>query len=391
MRRSRAFSLVEILIAIIILAILGSALMLALWVFWGGFLQTRDVVGARQDIEHAFQTVGLQLSNSSMGMPNNRGEPGAFSVAFRGVVPDRDDPIMAYMGGNGELWGGPITLANFGYNPASPSVYDAPPTSGDNYQNTMVQTTVPATGYYEGRAIYYTWGVPVIDGDGDPVRLVNFEGQRSIYNDRIDANARRIVYRFANDSQVGLLSDFQADWRDWSIVPAPATTDNRGRDMRSWVVFPTVRLPLLVNEINATGTPSMTLLLAPGHNHDPNDPTTMELRALLGAYTDLHAIMACRIYVDENNMLVQEIFGSNFRDMNTNIKNILAIEVAGLWFRFDRENHLLTMTLAARGEEVNIRGPLGAEPAGWPIEAPSLAGENRRRITVQSMTWRIRN
>jgi hypothetical protein len=117
----------------------------------------------------------------------------------------------------------------------------------------------------------------------------------------------------------------------------------------------------------------------------------MRLEAKPGAYEDLQAVQACRVYVNSQSELVQEIFGMDYQNSGTSWRNVLARGVAGVYFRFDQENRLLTMYLAARGQETGDIPGKGV-PSSWPPEAPGFSNDDQeRRIIAQSVTWRIRN
>jgi len=312
-------------------------------------------------------------------MPNNRNAHymGSFSNSFRGepVTGDTNDPIMAFMGENGEAWGGPITVADFGYGSPTASA----PTGTADFRATMVSRDLLDPNVYGGTALYYAWAVPIF-ADANrttPVRLRNTGGNKI-------SNGDEITFQFLNDADTAILGNFMIEGRRWRLI------QGNGLDMRSWAVFPTIRLPLLIKNVVTTGTGrTIRLKLAPGTGSG-----TMQLGTLLGAYVDIHAVQACRLYVNEDRELIQEIFSSGFRDSSTSSRISLASNVVGLWFRFDKDSHLLTMYVAVRGEEEggNVPYLTISRPAGWPASAPPIPeADRRRRITVQNMTWRIRN
>jgi hypothetical protein len=132
------------------------------------------------------------------------------------------------------------------------------------------------------------------------------------------------------------------------------------------------------------GDNSIDLQLAPN--------STKPLQGVLGGYEELYVVQACRLYVNTQHELVQEIFGSDYTSSSAgaNTVNILTRNVAGMFFRFDQENRLLTMHLSVAGEEAAPAA--GAGTAAWPSFAPPLPlWASRRRIETQSITWRIRN
>jgi prepilin-type N-terminal cleavage/methylation domain-containing protein len=402
-RRSRAFTLVEVLISMVIFGILGGVILTSLWIFQGVFYQTGDTVGARQEIEYVFQSVGREITNVSLGMPNNRKSEGSFSASFESPN-RRENPIMFYMGASGEEWGGPVTLASF--NGASPPTLSTVP----NIQDTMIKMPV-TPGVYDGPQIYYAWSVPALRNAGGAMVSVKV-GSPDVGNPsavqtgffRKDAedpdgqgrpmDGLRFFY-FPFPSAVDTLMGYQYDGRSAGLALS------HGSDTRSWVTFPTLRVPLLlagyvtsggarhssgvepvpITAVTSVGNDTLALWIA------PNAP---EMDGILGGFEELHVVQACRLYVNANRELVQEFYG-DLANPATNVTRILAHHVAGMHFRFDKKNRLLTMYLAVLGEEADPRSGTGT-PAIWPsFAAPFTAGDLRYRIFAQSVTWRIRN
>ena len=138
--RQRAFSLTEILIAVIVVAIVGGALVSAFFSFSLSYSHTEDYTTAREEIENALGALSSQLSNAGLGMPNNRDDKGSFAVAFAKGDNVTVAPVMSLMGKKGEAWGGPITVAT------------------DDLPDGAVKTL--NSGYYSGSELYYAWAVP---------------------------------------------------------------------------------------------------------------------------------------------------------------------------------------------------------------------------------------
>jgi hypothetical protein len=100
---------------------------------------------------------------------------------------------------------------------------------------------------------------------------------------------------------------------------------------------------------------------------------------------EIHMIQAARLF-RENNELVQVVFTGT-----GTTREVLARNVVGLQFAFDPESRLLTMYVAARGQEPN---PVGVQnqPFAWPDWlGPIDTGDARFRVVVKNLTWRIRN
>ena len=77
--RRHAFTLTEVLIALIIVGIVGGSIFVALYSFFESYGHTEDYATAREEIEGAFQDLSLTFSNVGMGMPNNRDGRGSFA------------------------------------------------------------------------------------------------------------------------------------------------------------------------------------------------------------------------------------------------------------------------------------------------------------------------
>ena len=182
-------------------------------------------------------------------------------------------------------------------------------------------------------------------------------------------------------TQTGLqrLQNFQYDLRNIGIVASGASG---GKNPSSWILFPSLMLPMLVKTIVSADVLSVDV--APG--------SPINLKGISVGFEEVHLLQAARIYLDtQSEELVQLIFGSDFTDAAKNTRKVLARNIVGLYFSFDPEMRLLTMYVAARGSDSHpvVRTE---QPAGWPSFAPPLSHEARRyRILVNTLIWRIRN
>jgi len=349
-----AFTLVELLIGMIITAILGGVAVSALWFIFGTFNQTYDYVSARQEIEFVAQKIGREMTHVGLGMPNNRQGRGSFAQSFKDVW-DVAYPPMAYMGEEGEPWGGPITI---GLN-NSEDVYD---------KAGMVTTLVTDRSgrlIYHGPELYYAWGVAT--------------GVRVKLPDRVPAGHRKSgdevlfdVLDYDNDmTGLDFLQRFKYDNKNMGI------SVNDGRNPASWILLPTTRVPMLVTDVDE-GSKTMKVVLAPGAPR------------MGGPITGIDEVvfpMAARLFRGANDELVQIVFGSDFTDPSTNKRNVLAHNIVGLHFAYDPELRIVTMYIAAKGEESGLHN---SPPDEWPddIAPPLPAGS---RIVVNRVNWRIRN
>lgn len=342
--RRRAFTLTEVLIALIIVGIVGSSILVALFSFFRSYAHTEDYTVAREEIEHVFQSLSLQFSNAGLGMPNNRGGKGSFAVAFAGNGSAPRASVMSLMGRRNEPWGGPITVA-----------------SGDLPGNAV---TILTDGDYAGPELYYAWSVPT-------GRIVSSDFGR----------AMRLPTHLSTFENYDLLSRDEGYWsgdelnlrRVGSLTGALASKD-------AWIAFPSFGAPLWVKE---SGSDYVNAVVAPGALDE-----NVLLGGVLRGFEEVHHVRAARLRVVSGN-LVQELYetppqGAPSRTL------LLARGVAQAWFRFNPQTRILSLSLAVRG--INAVSPHIANepPVGWPANAPDVR-DGQHRILVESMTWRIRN
>jgi hypothetical protein len=350
------------------MGILGAVVLTTLWVLFGGYFQNQDRVTARGEIEYVFQKIGKEITNVSLGMPNNRLRIGTFADSFRSSLPQHH-PVMGHMGTSGASWGGPVTVASFD-----------PVSELRNFGKMVTDPVSPGSLIYVGPQVYYAWAELIVGQEGGvrfPLKVLPPE------DGNIDFEKGEVKrFRFAFPNSAAKAQNFTLnDGRSMGLVAA--MSDEGTKDMRSWVTFPTLRIPMLVRDINVVDN-TIDLQLAPY--------CTSSLQGILGGYEELYTVQACRLYVNERRELVQEIFGANYMSSaeTANTVNILTHNVAGMFFRFDQENRLLTMYLAIMGEEV-VPADVGGAAAWPPFASPLPPEASRRRVEAQSITWRIRN
>jgi hypothetical protein len=306
-------------------------------------------------MELAVQRLSRDFALIGLGMPNNRKGEGSFALAFRngGVV---NAPIMALMGNTSgtpdeKRWGGPVTVAD-----ANPS---------HAYNDTTIKGTwnagIPGGGAYLGPELYYAWGVPT-----NVKAIVSPDREAAVSAG--EAIAMELV---SSTGTMTNLQNFRYDERTIALVA------NEPRNPASWVVFPTLRLPLLVTDI--TGD-RFIADVAPGAS--PMSGTTlMEL-------DEVHLVQVARLYT-ANGELMRVVFG----DYTTSTGDLLPLTtgIVGLQFTYNPVSRLLTVYIAARGGERNPAGP-SPQPPAWPAWLPPIEPEDLHyRVLVRSLTWRIRN
>ncbi|MDR3264484.1 MAG: prepilin-type N-terminal cleavage/methylation domain-containing protein [Synergistaceae bacterium] len=357
----RAFSLVEVMIAVFIMSILGSVATGVLWFAIGMFSQLDDYTSANMEMEFALQKLSREFTLIGLGMPNNRGGQGSFAAAFAYPA---NPPIMSLMGASGDLWGGPVSIT--ASNPEN-ATYDATTLNG---AGTRVNSPRfgPGAAACVGPELYYVWGVPTgVKGRYNPGRKERGE--------KIEV---RLVSSPSPGSAVAFLRNFRHDGRMIGLQESASP----GRDPATWFVFPTLRVPLLLDEVSGD---ILLATLAP--------KASRNMQGMLTGLDEIHLIQAARLFRNERDELVQIVFGSDYADASTGVRNVLAHNVVGLQFVYNPVSRALTMYIASRGNERdNLTRTGTGQPSVWPSWLPRLAsGDLAYRISVKSVTWRIRN
>jgi hypothetical protein len=356
----RAFSLVELLVAILITSILGSVVVGVLWFALGMFSQLDDYTSANMEMEFVLQKLGREFTMIGLGMPNNRGGQGSFAASF--AYP-KNPPIMALMGASGDLWGGPVTVAA---SIPDGAAYNATTLNG---AGTRVEDARfnPGGAAYVGPELYYVWGVPT--------------GIRGRYNpgkkERGETTEVKLIPSSTGDAAT-FLRNFIYDGRRIGLQASASP----GRDPATWFVFPTLRIPLLLEEISGD---VLVAALAP--------EASRNMQGTLMGLDEVHLIQAARLYRNARDELVQIVFGSDYTDASTETRNVLAHNIVGLQFVCNPVSRALTMYIASRGSERDSLTRTGTgQPTSWPSWLPPITPENLSyRISVKAVTWRIRN
>jgi len=360
LRSKKALTLVELVISVLIAAILGGAVVSSLWTIFHMFDQTNEYVAGRQEIEFVVQRIGREISNVGLGMPNNRQGKGSFADAFS-AASATNEPFMAKMGAVGEDWGGPVTLSlrNAANNYSMPGLH--------TYMVQARNVTIDGRTAYGGPELYYAWGISTgikvfVDGAENP--------DRSYRKENVKKKGANLTLRITPADLAMLQNNFNL-----------AVNDEKNPD--SWVLFPTSRLPMLIRGIATTYaapyTSGLNVTLAP-HSQ-------MELKAPLMGMDEIFLPRVSRIFLDDQNRVVQHVFGSDYDYADTTKINLLAHGIAGLYFVYEPDARILSMYIASQGDaRVN-----NAPSVEWPIFAGSLPHAGQRRHLVNRIDWRIRN
>ena len=380
---SPAFTIVELLIVMIIVAIVGGVAVSAFFVTLNSYRQSDDYITAAEEVEYAMAALRSQITNIGLGMPNNASGSGSFNISFTG--PFGDQPIMAYMGdinrGANRNWGGPITLGE----------KYARDYMGDPSASHLSTAHNPSAGVYTGRELFYAWAVPT------GVRLKkgsewNPGGAPLFSSD----NANPIELMLLDNGDVEKLVKFTYDFgRSIGI-----SNSKRGANIGSWILFPSFKVPLLIEEdtpANKAIDENNNIIRVRPAPYAGTHPTAYNARmeGNLYGYEEVHLLQVACIY-SNGDKLIQRIYGE---DVNTYTERILANNIISAYFIFDDDRRILTMYTIARGNsrsevspaynQVYLRSKL---PSYIQIDDNLVSSLDMGcRILVESLTWRIRN
>lgn len=372
-----AFSLIELLISIVILAILGGTVVQALNVMLSSFRHNDDYVTARYEIGFAFDALKPQFANIGLGMPNNAAQRGSFSSSFASSAGNTGS-IMSYMGAKNQDWGGPVTVAKKGAHSAGIS----------NLSNNFVKMTVKDSNnadVYVGNELFYSWAVPT----GEKIASSTEIGE--VENDEKHIEMKLVNHDTSDGGAVSRLVNFQYDGRNIGI-----SNTNRNTSSRAWFVLPSFRVPFLIeedvggdnaidnieNKLKVQVSPFSKALYG------------ISLGGSLNAYDEIHLVQTACIFA-ENGVLKQRIYDTP----SVYTDKVIASNIIDVCFTFEPAKRILNMYIAARG---NSRGDMSnseiAKTADtyWPSfqSAPplNLSSEDAgSRVLIESLTWRIKN
>jgi hypothetical protein len=337
--------------------------------------QTDDHITASYEMEYAWNELRPQFTNIGLGMPNNSALTGSFNISFTG--PGADQPIMAYMGDitrTNKDWGGPVTLGIRGAH--------NDPTNSDN----MV-TARNTDGVFAGEELFYAWAVPTNERLAKSSEWSAIGSATSFSSGNADSE---IAFRFLDTGDsITRLKSFSYNGRHIGI-----SDDNRGADIGSWILFPSFKIPLLIDSI---GVETLTVRVSPYSffNTSLTAPrsNSVNLEGTMNGLEEIHLLQAACLFT-ENGRLVQRIYGKSISDFTD---KVLAVNVLGTYFVFDDVRRLLTVYIAARGNSRSVV-PHDANSNYLALRLPDFVPGNfiasadmGFRILVESVTWRIRN
>lgn len=379
-RRFPAFTVIELMIVIIIVALVGGVAVESFYVTFLSYRQTEDYIIAAEEVEYAMATLRPQFTNIGLGMPNNSEGEGYFPIMFTG--PEGNHPIMGYMGARSILipkdWGGPVTL---GKGDAHNNI--------TNNDSAYFVTERNNSGVFEGRELFYAWAVPT------GVRI-NKQVQKYFCSENKDNDSPTREFELLEPGDAQRLRDFNVDLG--RVIGL--SNQNRGGNIRSWFLFPSFKIPLLLDDgysVVDTTNNKIFASVSPYIGDHPivADSGDTKFEGNLFGFEEVHLVQAACIF-SNGDELIQRIYGEG---IDSYMDITLATNVLGVYFVFDDERRILTMYTVTRGNnhgestEVYNRAYLRTK---LPDYAPddfiiSVNRNNDYRILVENMTWRIRN
>jgi hypothetical protein len=336
----------------------------SLWLIFGAYFQMNGCALADAEIGNAIQKITRDFALIGLGMPNNRKGRRSFAAAFS--FPS-NPPVMAFLGSASDpRWGGPVTVAN-----ANPDHrYDETGITGTRLWRTDQPSAFgPGGGAYVGPELYYVFAVPT------GVRA-RFRGSLDASDETAENRARVTLSLFSPDpvkSGGEYLRDFRYDGRNIGLQSDKAVP--RGKDMGTWLLFPTLKVPMLLRAWSAS---SLVVEVAPGDS--------LAVSEHIMGLDEVHLIQAARLYRNGKGELTRTVFGAG-----RVTEEVLARDIAALWFVYNPVSRLLTIHVASRERKVSP-AELSGRPPVWPSWLPPFQPSGSRcRVLVKSVTWRMRN
>jgi hypothetical protein len=281
-------------------------------------------------------------------MPNNRDDWGSFAQSFGGSDPQ---PVTALFGAPGSEWGGPVTVAR-----------------GDSSNTTVNQPDAVAArpGIFVGPQLFYAWGVPtgvrasnIRNAAGDAVRSVSTNSEVTMTLHPHGATPGAGILRTAGLQPVG--------------------EGGSGGNVRTWILLPTLRVPMRAQSFNVSGLNSSLAVRVVPSDAGGTPPPDMERTVM--ALDEIHLMRAARLFRENNELVRVNLAGGG--------REVLARNIVGLQFEYDPDDSILTMYIAAQGL---VGGAAGRSTPDWPWPDNPLVDTRRDvRVVMRTLSWRIRN
>jgi prepilin-type N-terminal cleavage/methylation domain-containing protein len=142
-------------------------------------------------------------------------------------------------------------------------------------------------------------------------------------------------------------------------------------DLRAWVTFPLMRLPVYVSGYSGG---KVTICLAGGSG----------LAAVLRPYDEMHYLRAERFQVQKGRLYSEELT-NHWDTLEERLEGVLE-----MWFEWTPSKRLLeAWILTTGGAEEKSSG--SGRPAEWPKEAPWRGEFEHRNLAVTRGSWILRN
>lgn len=330
-KRHSAFTLVELLIAVVILGLVASSAVALFFSIFKSNELHQDITEAKQRGQIALAAMQPLVLNAGLGLPPDESEFFSSFQWTKGGTLHRMPLLFPGPVGSVKNFARPVQLAEDAVT-VSPSSAKASPALWTVY-------SAPAE----------VW----VGGGG----LEGFPGVRTDVAKDSDSSEFLREYPL-NGAAVALKLD----------AAFPPNT------LKSWVTFPaaTPPCPFTVADIS-TGAPKITL-----RSHSASTTN------MIAPFDELHYVRAAKFFVEGGALKVDHLDGSGAQSIVEGI--------AGMWCTFDPgTDRILTVYILAKGDaqrEKNVQDRV----EGWPAEANDhWKPDSRYRYATVSRSWRIRN
>jgi len=144
---------------------------------------------------------------------------------------------------------------------------------------------------------------------------------------------------------------------------------NARNDLRSWVTFPLMRLP--VHARYAGGV--LTVSMAEGSG----------LSATLYPYDEMHYLRGSRFFA-QNEIMYSEDLRTAWTNVEPRLEGVLE-----MWFEWTPSKNLLEAWILTTGGRLSSGRT--SRPSDWPLEAPWRVSFEQHNVVVTRGTWFLRN
>jgi prepilin-type N-terminal cleavage/methylation domain-containing protein len=327
LKSRKGFSLVEILIAVVILSIVSIAAVGLFFAFTKHFEQSADLTAARQRGEMALSRLETAVLQAGLSMPNRTAD---FEKVF--VVGTNINLITALRNATGSVWNEPVYLY------------------GENF--TVTDADGSKTEYFRKMGIVYclSSGIGVL-GDEHDVDVYDPNNSDTEHTEQ-----ELELSTACPENQV-------------RVATSPARTDG-------WVTFSGCQTPFVVNDITSDRK-KLTVITSK--------------RDLIPFFAELQYLRAMCAYVSSPGgaspqFYIQDVTRGPAQPAVEGVSQVLfSYDDAG-----SDATNVLTVHLLVRGNR-RFPGQVTSGVPGWPVSSTITDEDRHYRLIAISASWRVRN